>query len=143
MIRWLAAAGTAAGLTRDQMNACFSDEASFIEIENRALSGRSALLDQLSGDALEVEVDDACIHLLALQQPMAGDLRLITMAMKICNDLERVGDHPDRERDRGDPQQTQTLVTPGCVSRWTGRPDARSSIAGGTVRGSPGHRIRA
>ena len=34
-------------------------------------------------DALEVEVDDACIHLLALQQPMAGDLRLITMAMKI------------------------------------------------------------
>jgi phosphate transport system protein len=44
-------------------------------------------------DALEVEVDDACIHLLALQQPMARDLRLITMAMKICNDLERVGDH--------------------------------------------------
>jgi phosphate transport system protein len=44
-------------------------------------------------DALEVEVDDACIHLLALQQPMARDLRLITMAMKISNDLERVGDH--------------------------------------------------
>jgi len=44
-------------------------------------------------DALEVEVDDTCIHLLALQQPMARDLRLITMAMKICNDLERVGDH--------------------------------------------------
>ncbi len=44
-------------------------------------------------DALEVEIDDACIHLLALQQPFASDLRLITMAMKICNDLERVGDH--------------------------------------------------
>jgi phosphate transport system protein len=44
-------------------------------------------------DALEVEVDDTCIHLLALQQPLARDLRLITMAMKICNDLERVGDH--------------------------------------------------
>jgi phosphate transport system protein len=44
-------------------------------------------------DALEIEVDDACIHLLALQQPMARDLRLITMAMKISNDLERVGDH--------------------------------------------------
>lgn len=44
-------------------------------------------------DALEMEVDDACIHLLALQQPMARDLRLITMAMKISNDLERVGDH--------------------------------------------------
>jgi phosphate transport system protein len=44
-------------------------------------------------DALEMVVDDACIHLLALQQPMARDLRLITMAMKISNDLERVGDH--------------------------------------------------
>jgi phosphate transport system protein len=44
-------------------------------------------------DALEIEVDDACIHLLALQQPLARDLRLITMAMKISNDLERVGDH--------------------------------------------------
>lgn len=44
-------------------------------------------------DAMEVQVDDACVHLLALQQPMARDLRLITMAMKISNDLERVGDH--------------------------------------------------
>jgi phosphate transport system protein len=44
-------------------------------------------------DSMEVAVDDACIHLLALQQPMARDLRLITMTMKISNDLERVGDH--------------------------------------------------
>lgn len=36
VINWLSAAGNAAGLTRDRMNACFSDEASFIEIENRA-----------------------------------------------------------------------------------------------------------
>ena len=44
-------------------------------------------------DLMETEMDDLCIHLLALQQPMARDLRLITMAMKISNDLERVGDH--------------------------------------------------
>jgi phosphate transport system protein len=44
-------------------------------------------------DAMEMAVDDACVHLLALQQPLARDLRLITMAMKISNDLERVGDH--------------------------------------------------
>ncbi|HET9984318.1 MAG TPA: phosphate signaling complex protein PhoU [Longimicrobiales bacterium] len=44
-------------------------------------------------DALEVEIDDLAIQLLALQQPMARDLRFITMAMKISNDLERVGDH--------------------------------------------------
>ncbi len=44
-------------------------------------------------DAMEIAMDDACIQLLALQQPLARDLRLITMAMKISNDLERVGDH--------------------------------------------------
>jgi phosphate transport system protein len=44
-------------------------------------------------DALELEMDDAAISLLALQQPMARDLRFIAMAMKISNDLERVGDH--------------------------------------------------
>jgi phosphate transport system protein len=41
---------------------------------------------------LEIEVDDQAISLLALQQPMAGDLRLITSALKINNDLERMGD---------------------------------------------------
>ena len=44
-------------------------------------------------DDLELEVDDAAINLLALQQPMAKDLRFITSATKISNDLERVGDH--------------------------------------------------
>ena len=44
-------------------------------------------------DALELAIDDAAIQLLALQQPMARDLRFIASAMKIANDLERVGDH--------------------------------------------------
>jgi phosphate transport system protein len=44
-------------------------------------------------DNLEIEIDAAAINLLALQQPMARDLRFITMAMKISSDLERVGDH--------------------------------------------------
>jgi phosphate transport system protein len=44
-------------------------------------------------DDLELAVDDLAINLLALQQPMARDLRFITAAMKIGNDLERVGDH--------------------------------------------------
>jgi phosphate transport system protein len=44
-------------------------------------------------DDLELAIDDLAINLLALQQPMAKDLRFITAAMKIGNDLERVGDH--------------------------------------------------
>lgn len=41
---------------------------------------------------MEIEIDDLAIKLLALQQPMAVDLRLITAALKINNDLERMGD---------------------------------------------------
>ncbi len=44
-------------------------------------------------DAMEVEIEEQCISLLALQQPMARDLRMLTSALKIANDLERVGDH--------------------------------------------------
>jgi phosphate transport system protein len=44
-------------------------------------------------DSMEVEIEEQCINLLALQQPMARDLRMLTSALKIANDLERVGDH--------------------------------------------------
>ena len=44
-------------------------------------------------DALELDVEQLAISLLALQQPMARDLRFIISAIKVSNDLERVGDH--------------------------------------------------
>ena len=44
-------------------------------------------------DSLEVEVEGLAVSLLALQQPMARDLRFIISAIKISSDLERVGDH--------------------------------------------------
>jgi phosphate transport system protein len=43
-------------------------------------------------DQAERRIDDLALELLASQQPLAGDLRLITAAMKINSDLERVGD---------------------------------------------------
>jgi phosphate transport system protein len=43
-------------------------------------------------NTLDVEIDEESIRLIALRQPMAGDLRFITMAMKITTDLERMGD---------------------------------------------------
>jgi len=50
----------------------------------------------LTGDGdvnqLHIEIDDRCFKLLALQQPMAVDLRAIVGAVKINTDLERVGD---------------------------------------------------
>ena len=62
------------------------------------LSRNSAMAETvLAGDhevdALELEVEDQAIGLLALQQPMARDLRFIVAAIKVSNDLERVGDH--------------------------------------------------
>ena len=43
-------------------------------------------------NALDVEIDEECIRLIALRQPKARDLRFITIAMKITTDLERMGD---------------------------------------------------
>lgn len=43
-------------------------------------------------NALDVEIDEECIRLIALRQPKAGDLRFIITAMKITTELERMGD---------------------------------------------------
>ncbi len=64
----------------------------------RALAERNRFLAQevLRGEArinqLEIEIDDLAVGLLALHQPMARDLRFLTAAIKINNDLERMGD---------------------------------------------------
>jgi phosphate transport system protein len=44
-------------------------------------------------NALEVEIEQRAVALLALQQPMARDLRFIVGAIRVSNDLERIGDH--------------------------------------------------
>jgi phosphate transport system protein len=44
-------------------------------------------------DALEMEIDEAALALIALRQPMATDLRHVVVAMKIAPDLERIGDY--------------------------------------------------
>ncbi|MEN6414871.1 MAG: phosphate signaling complex protein PhoU [Veillonellales bacterium] len=44
-------------------------------------------------DALEVDIEDKCMVLIARQQPLARDLRIIGTGLKITTDLERMGDH--------------------------------------------------
>jgi phosphate transport system protein len=64
----------------------------------QALVGRDSDAARLTIDRdrtvnrMDVEIDDLCLRLLALHQPAARDLRLITTALKITTDLERCGD---------------------------------------------------
>jgi phosphate transport system protein len=92
----------------------FHDELSHLKVRLLTMSGEAeaalglavdALLerdeskaaDVIAGDRaideMEMEIEEHAINLLALQQPMARDLRMLTSALKIANDLERVGDH--------------------------------------------------
>jgi phosphate transport system protein len=43
-------------------------------------------------DRQEIQIEEECLKLLALYQPVAGDLRFVTAVLKINNDLERMGD---------------------------------------------------
>ncbi len=65
----------------------------------KSLKTRDEILAQqvidgdVSIDDFQVRIEDDCIRLLALQQPMASDLRVISAVLKITNDLERIADH--------------------------------------------------
>ena len=56
-------------------------------------AARAVVADDAPVNRLEVELDEMCVGLIARHQPVARDLRFVTMAMKISNDLERMGDH--------------------------------------------------
>ena len=56
-------------------------------------SAATVIADDKTVDRLEHEVDQLVMRLLALRQPMAVDLRLITASLKISSDLERIGDY--------------------------------------------------
>ena len=67
-------------------------QATFALIERRPDAIDRVIAGDQDVNDLQIEIDDRCLKLLALQQPMASDLRLITAAMKINADLERIGD---------------------------------------------------
>lgn len=62
-----------------------------LEARDHDLAQRTIAAD-LAVNRLEVEIDGACLRILARRQPMASDLRFITIALKVVTDLERIGD---------------------------------------------------
>jgi phosphate transport system protein len=60
--------------------------------ERDGVLARSVIDDDIKIDQIEVDVEEECLKILALHQPVAIDLRFIITALKINNDLERIGD---------------------------------------------------
>ena len=61
--------------------------------ERKPELAREVLDDDKKIDQMEVEIDESCITLMALDQPVAVDLRMLLGVLRINNDLERMGDH--------------------------------------------------
>ncbi len=61
-------------------------------IERNEALAQEVLRNEARINQMEIEIDDMAVVLIARHQPMAGDLRLLTAAIKINNDLERMGD---------------------------------------------------
>jgi len=61
-------------------------------VEGDREEAQEVLKNERRINQMEIEIDDMATRLLALQQPMATDLRFLTAAIKINNDLERMGD---------------------------------------------------
>lgn len=68
----------------DSLQALLNDDTN---IAQRVIDGEDRI------NSLEIEIDNSIVDILALQQPVAVDLRMILSALKINNDLERIGDH--------------------------------------------------
>jgi phosphate transport system protein len=62
-------------------------------VEADGAKARRVIEDDRTIDRLEVKNEEDTIHLLATQQPVASDLRLLVAGLKINSDLERIGDH--------------------------------------------------
>jgi phosphate transport system protein len=80
--------------------------------EKDEAQAQQVLRNEAKINRMEIEIDDLATSLLALQQPMATDLRFITAAIKINNDLERMGDIAVNIAKRSLSVMLEPLITP-------------------------------
>ena len=87
-----------------------------------ALAERTIALDHEVNTA-EVSIDEHCLELLALRQPVGRDLRFITIALKIVTDLERMGDQcaniAKRARELNEEPPLKPYIDIPRMAHWT------------------------
>jgi phosphate transport system protein len=101
-------------------------------VERDSDLARKVIEDDRVTNAMDVSIDEECIKLLALVQPMASDLRFITTAMKITTDLERIADNSVNIAERALELNQEPILKP-----YIDVP-AMAGIAGGMVRDAIG-----
>ena len=92
-------------------------------IERDADLARTIIANDRLVNTLDVEIDENCLRLLALQQPTARDLRFVTTAMKISSELERISDLAENVAERAvelneEPQLKPYIDIPR-MANWT------------------------
>jgi phosphate transport system protein len=73
------------------VEAIIGDSIKALMERDSALAKRTVAADE-SVDRMEVELDGLCLQILARRQPVASDLRFITLVLKVVTDLERIAD---------------------------------------------------
>ncbi|MBM4147580.1 MAG: phosphate signaling complex protein PhoU [Lentisphaerae bacterium] len=77
-------------------------DAAICAVERRDCAAAQSVIDRGARiDELEIEVEEECLKILALHQPVASDLRFIVSVLKIDRDLERIGDIAEHIAKRG------------------------------------------
>ena len=81
-------------------------------VEKDEQQARQVIENESRINQMEIDIDELATQLLALEQPVAADLRLITAATKINNDLERMGDLAVNIAERAVSLMHESLVKP-------------------------------
>ncbi len=88
------------------------------------------VLGDIAIDEREVEVEEDCLKILALYQPVAGDLRFLVAVIKINSELERIGDLAANIAERAlELPREDPLVAPASLAVMADRTDAILSKA--------------
>ena len=98
--------------------------------QNPRLAASTIAQDRLV-DAAEMQIDELCLRVLALRQPVASDLRLITTTLKLVTDLERIADLCvnlcERVAEFDDEPAPRSLGSAASLRAWCTTRSTRSS----------------